>query len=733
MPWVGEGLWIRLGLRADGVKSGIAEAKADLKTLDTKVEETSQKTSILDQATRKNAAGLRAMGATASMVGVGLLSLGTAAKESGNALNAFAVPLQVAGGGLIAAGTVATMAGPSIRAVGFAYKTVIPAIIANIVAVKAHEVAVTESAYIEIAAITQETDAILLQEAAATAASAAMAAELDMVAEAMVAEALAAEAAAAAVADAMAIEAAAVEEMQAVSATLSPVIMGQAEASIAAQIATQQLTAAEVENIAASSAMSGANGFVGDASAKMALEEEVATVATVQLAGAEEVATVATVQLTGAEIEATVATVGLSTAIMALIGGTVIGAALVGLYMLYRYLNDAKDATKAFEDKIKSLESKIGDLRSVISTLTYSTNQIQDAFDATKNAIRGDEDAIQNLTEEYDSLNKAMESQLSLSNQIASAEINLASYKWDLKDANEAYAEAAAKGDVEEMARARIRINQVKQSHKEDLANIEELKKKKQDADKIVTSETAKSETPATLQEKIAKAQSDLILQNKTLIEQQKVLNEAKAKELEYNKQIQVLEFTKEFTEMQKEGKSLTPEQYAIYTADKNSPAAIALRSMPQTVPFKPTFQQAGFLAYTPGSERLTAASILTPEEQARLTPEQRATYLGQNPLFAQVANIGTTTGAPNVAGQINEPVFRSLIATSGGYSNAEVIPWQKTQSPANSSNISIDASQNITITDGTTTERILQIFDSTKIQQRQNLKNDLIQRGYGA
>lgn len=382
MPELGPPMWWRLGLK-NTVVADAAGAKESLNQIEQSGNRASGSLNVLDQATGKNARGLKSMGTVATMAGGSLMMMSSSMRDADGNITSLGNSVQAAGYALTGYGMISMMLPPIIRSIGFAHSVIIPAIAGHTVATISNTAATT----------------------AAIAPKAANAAMINIVAKAEAEYAVYA-AASAAVTQ---LQAEATVELAAAAMVLNPTLIANAGAS----------------SLAAASEQAQLGATMGLIPAQMAL------------AGAETVATGATYSLIGAlDVLATATVVGI---VLTAIAGTA--------YVLYNAWDTAQSGAKELEKQVKSLTTEIDILGQVQKAQSYETNIMEDSLKGEQLQADKLKDAIRDVTNELDDYNQATKEAKGLTNDLASAENRLKGYTWDMKDAREALAKAETPED----------------------------------------------------------------------------------------------------------------------------------------------------------------------------------------------------------------------------------------------------------------------------------------------
>jgi hypothetical protein len=565
------GFFWRLGVKST-VREDIAGAKSEINGLEVAGQKTAASIDILDQATGKNIRGLRSFGSVASMTGGSLMMLSMSMKDADGNTSELGKVIQAAGMTLTTFGMVTNMLPPIIRAIGFAHTAIIPAInaataakISSISADQALVAAQTELTAVKVASagITGVLENAEAEASAATLLNATAAqVEVNTIREQTIAKMAvtgATIAASAATAASIPVTTAAAGEaaiMAGAMATLSPTITGAAMAAIAETAAVSALTEAEIAAIAATATYSFATGE------------------STLLLGAD---TAGKVVATGVTFTLAGATYTLAGAMTVLAAATVIGAVIVGAYLLYTAWDKAQQGARDLEKQLKSLSDEMSILGQVQKTQSYETGIFEEKLKGMNDKADEAADKVKSLTEELDKYKDAVKDASGLALDIKSAELDLKKYPAEMRAANKAIAEAKT---ADERSLAKIARDELQVTHQRELDNLSDLKSKELAGKDVIKAVDAQGGKAAVEQKKTdALAEQKKI--NDDIIIQEGEIRKLKLEELATNQQLAVLSFQEYFLKMDQAGKSLTQEQYDIFTKDPSSPAAKAMVIVP--------------------------------------------------------------------------------------------------------------------------------------------------------
>jgi len=389
-----------------------------------------------------------------------------------------------------------------------------------------------------------------------------------------------------------------------------PAIQGATAAKAASVAADQAMVASQTELTAVKTASAGITGALENAEAEAsavtllnasaaqvevnALREQ--TVAKLTVTGATIAETVVTggattatavnttgkVIATGATLALAGATITLAGAMTALAAATVIGAVIVAAYLLYTAWDKAQQGARELEKQLKSLSDEMSILGQVQKTQSYETGIFEDALKGMKDEADKTADKIKDLTDEIDNYKDAVEDASNVELDIKSAELDLKKYPAELRAANKAIAEAKT---ADERSLAKIARDELKVTHERELNNLDDLKAK-QLADAAIIKSVEDKGGVAAIEDAKTTALKEQKTLNDEIITQEGELRKLKLEELATNQQLAILSFQEYFLKMNEAGKSLTQEQYDIFTKNPNSPAAQAMKLIPPTVKF---------------------------------------------------------------------------------------------------------------------------------------------------
>jgi hypothetical protein len=299
-------------------------------------------------------------------------------------------------------------------------------------------------------------------------------------------------------------------------------------------------------------------------------------------------------------------------ALTALGAATVIGAALVGLYLIYQAFNKAKEGARDLEKEIKDLSNISKDLGYRTSVITEELKTASGEYDIAADAVKGYENRLKDLRAELDKSKEATE-------DLIDVNLALEGLYLDQKDLAEELIEAYRNGDTSDIERIKYR----QKVNKESIRDAENRKK----ADEDLIKKTSTIEDTITETERAQRAW----LEEKIALENE--VNALKKEELDANREIAKINLTSSLLELQKAGGSLTQESYDIM--NRIPWMRDVLSGMPKTV--------------QPGIDLLETVHKAFPETGGFL-PGAAAAYINRspetNPLFKGITiNInGTVT-----------------------------------------------------------------------------------------
>lgn len=284
-------------------------------------------------------------------------------------------------------------------------------------------------------------------------------------------------------------------------------------------------------------------------------------------------------------------------ALIAIGSATAIGLVIAGMYLLYRAMEDAGRGSKNLEKQIEQLKSELDSLRWVETSISENLTGMRQQYDDLTKTLNEYDRAI-------NVVNRDLERAKQIETDLVDLALDLEEAKLNEIDAIERWQEAMLSGDEAEEKRAAI---EAARASRRVTAIQEKIKDEQEEQKSLKTSEDLlKLETEKNAElEKRAKLEAEIEKQRKG--------------EEEVTARIKEKEFTAKLLEWEKEGKALTPEEYAAFTGEYAPEwARKAVGGIPTTVTRKPMYSALSYLANpitAPGGVMMIQAGALETKE----------------------------------------------------------------------------------------------------------------------